>query len=77
MQFSGGEIKHSYQNNDKQKYNTNPQHNKYGFIHGSAKKKRGVGSCPYIIKNSNKNYMHESYFIRSGCRSSQKNLLVL
>ncbi|MGU7301643.1 hypothetical protein ACV2I9_24730, partial [Salmonella enterica subsp. enterica serovar Sandiego] len=50
MQFSGGEIKRSYQNNDKQKYNANPQHNKYGFTHGSAKKKRGVGSCPYIIK---------------------------
>ncbi|ECD6767821.1 hypothetical protein E2374_23405 [Salmonella enterica subsp. enterica serovar Newport] len=36
MQISGREIKHSYQNNGKQKYNANPHHNnKYGFIHCS------------------------------------------
>ncbi|EPO0666891.1 hypothetical protein ACT5QD_005080, partial [Salmonella enterica subsp. enterica serovar Newport] len=46
MQFSGGEIKRSYQNNDKQKYNANPQHDKYWFTHGSAKKKRGLRLKP-------------------------------
>lgn len=46
MQFSGGEIKHSYQNNDKQKYNANPQHNKYGFIHGSTKKRGASDHAP-------------------------------
>ncbi|EAB1943664.1 hypothetical protein EGA42_22725 [Salmonella enterica] len=35
MQFFGGEIKHSSQNNDKHKDNANPQHNKYGFTHCS------------------------------------------
>lgn len=64
MQLSGGEIKYSYQNNDRQKYNANPKHNKYVVIHGSTKKK-GVGSCPCIIKNDSKNYKHESYFIVS------------
>ncbi len=49
MQLSGGEIKHSYQNNDKQKYNTNPQHNKYGFIHDpTPKKKRGSFNAPNV-----------------------------
>ncbi|EDE9838930.1 hypothetical protein GBF45_05595 [Salmonella enterica subsp. enterica] len=70
MQLSGGEIKYSYQNNDKQKYHANPKHNKYGVIHDSTKK-RGVGSCPYIIKNNSKNYKHESYFIRSIRKSNQ------
>lgn len=47
MQFSGGEIKRSYQNNDKQKYNANPQHDKYWFTHGSAKKNGASDNTPY------------------------------
>ncbi|EIR2443461.1 hypothetical protein ABW429_005428 [Salmonella enterica subsp. enterica serovar Newport] len=47
MQLSGGEIKRSYQNNDKQKYNANPQHDKYWFTHGSAKKNGASDNTPY------------------------------
>lgn len=47
MQFSGGEIKYRYQNNDEQKYNANPQQNKYGFTHDllsiSTSQKKGAG----------------------------------
>lgn len=49
MQLSGGEIKHSYQNDDKQKYNTSPQHNKYCFIHEPTKKRGASDHTPSKI----------------------------
>ncbi|EBR6785547.1 hypothetical protein CBO08_09380 [Salmonella enterica] len=64
-------INSNHQNNDKRQDNANPEQYKRKFTHGSAKKKRGVGSCPYIIKITTRIILHEPYFIRSRCRSSQ------
>ncbi|EAB1659509.1 hypothetical protein FNN88_21195 [Salmonella enterica subsp. diarizonae] len=61
MQLSGGEIKHSYQNNDKQKYNTSPQHNKYCFTHEPTKKRGASDHTP--IKNIYENNIND---IRTG-----------
>lgn len=43
-------INNGYHDNDKRKDQTNPEQYKRKFTHGSVQKKRGVGSCPYIIK---------------------------
>ncbi|OHF36880.1 hypothetical protein A7S32_26140 [Salmonella enterica subsp. diarizonae serovar 59:[k]:z35] len=64
-------INNGYHDNDKRQDNAKSRQYKREFTHGSAKKKRGVGSCPYIIKITTRIILHEPYFIRSRCRSSQ------
>lgn len=43
-------INNGHHDNDKRQDNAKSRQYKREFTHGSAKKKRGVGSCPYIIK---------------------------
>ncbi|EAO5053317.1 hypothetical protein FZH48_16945 [Salmonella enterica] len=64
-------INNGHHDNDKRQDNAKSRQYKREFTHGSAKKKRGVGSCPYIIKITTRIILHEPYFIRSRCRSSQ------